>query len=514
MALSVRRNVLNVVRNYSDAEIKVREATSNDPWGPSSSLMSEIADMTYNVVYFSEIMTMIWKRINDHGKNWRHVYKALVLLDYLIKTGSERVAQQCKENIFAIQTLKDFQFIDRDVKDQGSNVREKSKQLVNLLKDDERLKTERARALKAKERFAQTTTGIGSDHKVVYGHGSTTPQQRTPEIPSSRTTATTSSVSHEIEQQVDSDKIRLEMAISESAKKAPPQQETESKQKLVDLSAAAKTLKSPWGESEHAPSASHSAQVDPFAALTGQEQVNDPWTTPSTSALQPVSTDPWPLSGVSSADPWSIPPTTFNDSSAHPNVDLFKSTGNVSTNNTTAAPDPFSSLSASSAQEPFDMIAMNNALSIDQSFPSNSKANPSKKAAEDFLGGASDLVNLDNLVTRPSTQQQGANPFLSSSSPYHQPTQNPMTLNQMKGIGTPAGPASGTTIMAQPTLPMMPLNAMPMMNTYGMQTTQASVQPIQPFGMPALQSQGASMGQPQPFITGGASTQTNKNPFL
>lgn len=118
MALSVRRNVLNVVRNYSDAEIKVREATSNDPWGPSSSLMSEIADMTYNVAAFSEIMTMIWKRINDHGKNWRHVYKALVLLDYLIKTGSEKVYHQCTENIFAIQTLKDFQFIDRDVKDQ------------------------------------------------------------------------------------------------------------------------------------------------------------------------------------------------------------------------------------------------------------------------------------------------------------------------------------------------------------------------------------------------------------
>ena len=113
---------MNVVRNYSDAEIKVREATSNDPWGPSSSLMAEIADMTYNTAAFSEIMTMIWKRINDHGKNWRHVYKALVLLDYLIKTGSERVAQQCKENIFAIQTLKDFQFIDRDVKDQVSNI--------------------------------------------------------------------------------------------------------------------------------------------------------------------------------------------------------------------------------------------------------------------------------------------------------------------------------------------------------------------------------------------------------
>lgn len=68
--------------------------------------MAEIADLTYNVVAFTEIMQMLWKRLNDHGKNWRHVYKALVLLEYLIKTGTEKVAHQCKENIFSIQTLK------------------------------------------------------------------------------------------------------------------------------------------------------------------------------------------------------------------------------------------------------------------------------------------------------------------------------------------------------------------------------------------------------------------------
>lgn len=158
----LRRTIKNVAHNYSDAQKKVREATSNDPWGPSSTLMAEIADLTYNVVAYTEIMQMIWKRLNDHGRNWRHVYKALVLLEYLIKTGSEKVAQQCKENIFAIQTLKDFQYFEEG-KDQGQNVREKAKQLVNLLKDDERLRNERARALKAKERFAQTVSGFGSD---------------------------------------------------------------------------------------------------------------------------------------------------------------------------------------------------------------------------------------------------------------------------------------------------------------------------------------------------------------
>lgn len=33
----------NVVMNYSEIESKVREATNDDPWGPSGHLMGEIA---------------------------------------------------------------------------------------------------------------------------------------------------------------------------------------------------------------------------------------------------------------------------------------------------------------------------------------------------------------------------------------------------------------------------------------------------------------------------------------
>ena len=42
------------------------------------------------------------------------------MLEYLIKNGSERVVQQCKDNLFSIETLKDFQFIDKDGKDNGN----------------------------------------------------------------------------------------------------------------------------------------------------------------------------------------------------------------------------------------------------------------------------------------------------------------------------------------------------------------------------------------------------------
>ena len=56
---------------------------------------------------------MIWKRLNDHGKNWRHVYKALVLLEYLIKTGSEKVGKvlchiQFSDKFYATFSLKDI----------------------------------------------------------------------------------------------------------------------------------------------------------------------------------------------------------------------------------------------------------------------------------------------------------------------------------------------------------------------------------------------------------------------
>uniref|UniRef100_A0A1I8AMW0 ENTH domain-containing protein n=1 Tax=Steinernema glaseri TaxID=37863 RepID=A0A1I8AMW0_9BILA len=162
---TIRRQVKNVAYNFSDAQVKVREATSNDPWGPTTALMSEIADLTHNPMSFTEIMSMLWKRLNDHGKNWRHVYKSLVLLDYLIKCGSEKVAHQCRENIYSIETLKDFQHIE-DNRDQGMNVREKAKQMVSLLYDEERLKNERARFQLTRKRFIQNGSGISSDGKV------------------------------------------------------------------------------------------------------------------------------------------------------------------------------------------------------------------------------------------------------------------------------------------------------------------------------------------------------------
>ena len=120
----LRRNIKNVAHNYTDAQVQyanlernihpfhlrlkyvklplmihgvppalkcLRLQTLPITWFVHNFLfVSKALQILYQVA-FSEIMQMIWKRLNDHGKNWRHVYKALVLLEYLIKTGSEKV---------------------------------------------------------------------------------------------------------------------------------------------------------------------------------------------------------------------------------------------------------------------------------------------------------------------------------------------------------------------------------------------------------------------------------------
>ncbi|XP_048116833.1 LOW QUALITY PROTEIN: epsin-1 [Alosa alosa] len=357
---SLRRQVKNIVHNYSEAEIKVREATSNDPWGPSSSLMSEIADLTYNVVAFSEIMSMVWKRLNDHGKNWRHVYKAMTLMEYLIKTGSERVAQQCRENIYAVQTLKDFQYIDRDGKDQGVNVREKAKQLVTLLKDEERLREERIHALKTKEKMAQTSSASSAPSAPGLGGGGLAVQQgpdgeqawpqssgeedlqlqlalamskEEAEQPNSDpledaeltyAIALSQKLQEKEERLRRGDDLRLQMAIEESKReKAKPEESSLMELGAVDpwgAPAAPTTLGSagpsppPTAAPAPAPVAGPWGAADPWGAASPSSPPVDPWGGGPPKIEPPP--DPWGDSARANSDPWGS--TTVTPPSADP----------------------------------------------------------------------------------------------------------------------------------------------------------------------------------------------------
>lgn len=104
------------------AESNLGEATSNDPWGPTGTDMAEIAAMTFgSPTDFYEIMDMLDKRLNDKGKNWRHVLKSLKVLDYCLHEGSELSVTWARKNVYIIKTLREFQYVDEEGRDVGQN---------------------------------------------------------------------------------------------------------------------------------------------------------------------------------------------------------------------------------------------------------------------------------------------------------------------------------------------------------------------------------------------------------
>ena len=66
--------------NYTEAETKVRDATNDEPWGPTGRAMNELAQYTFCYEHYGDVMAMLWKRmLYDNKTNWRRVYKVCFL---------------------------------------------------------------------------------------------------------------------------------------------------------------------------------------------------------------------------------------------------------------------------------------------------------------------------------------------------------------------------------------------------------------------------------------------------
>ncbi|CAM6069416.1 unnamed protein product [Sphagnum tenellum] len=157
----LKREVNKKVLKVPEIEVKVLEATSNEPWGPHGTIMADIAQATRNFNDYQLIMANLYKRLNDTGRNWRHVYKSLTVLEYLVANGSERVIDELREHTYHIQTLVDFQYIEASGKDQGINVRKKAQNLVSLINDKERIREVRQKANANREKYrGVSSTGM------------------------------------------------------------------------------------------------------------------------------------------------------------------------------------------------------------------------------------------------------------------------------------------------------------------------------------------------------------------
>jgi epsin len=166
-----------VVTGASEATKLVVTATNNEQWGPTGPQMRQISDLTFNYTDCSQIMESIWERLStdiNFGANWRNIYKTLLLLDYVIRNGSERVVNEARQNIYQLKALSTVHFIDSEGTDRGVSIRERSKQVVELLGDTVRLREERKKCKQNRDKYSTAYGSESYESRYHSGRGGST----------------------------------------------------------------------------------------------------------------------------------------------------------------------------------------------------------------------------------------------------------------------------------------------------------------------------------------------------
>ncbi|KAL5361357.1 hypothetical protein BJX96DRAFT_151810 [Aspergillus floccosus] len=259
----VVRSVKNVTKGYSSVQVKVRNATSNDPWGPTGTEMAEIAALTFSSpTDFYEIMDMLDKRLNDKGKNWRHVLKSLKVLDYCLHEGSELVVTWARKNVYIIKTLREFQYVDEDGRDVGQNVRVAAKELTALIMDEDRMRSERSDRKLWKSRVS------GLDDYPGYGNE---PSPRRPDRRERRRPADEEDAEYRLA--IEASKAEAEEERKRRAKQAMSADDDEDLAKAIKLSKEEEELRKRELEESNAQSLFDDTPVQPAPAqATGYNQ--------------------------------------------------------------------------------------------------------------------------------------------------------------------------------------------------------------------------------------------------
>lgn len=425
---NLRRTVKNVAYNYSDAQKAVREATSNNPWGPTTTQMIDIADYMRNPVAFNEVMSIIWKRLNDSGKNWRHVFKTLVLLDFLIKAGNDRVASLCKHNIYAIETLRDFQHVEEG-RDQGIHIRNKAKELSAFLKGQ------------APETNGTSTSTSNTD--VVRSQPAAPVSRPTNAAEEAEQLRLAMELSLQEQKRQDSQKddfeVRLQQALEESKREAE-----EAKSKLASKGEFELTGKPKSNIDDLLSLGDITSSQQPSSSLawynTGMNDMNDPWA-PVQSEVPPVGNnnhlyDNSKIPGLD-VDPWSghAAPVSFPPYSSY-GMDSIQppSASSVAPNNLRTYADPFTGN--------YDSLV---------DYDKQNTTNLAAQSSKDFLGVTNANVDVDSLV--------GLN--MTPSNPFLQPERKNLTLNEMRAQqqGYPTPPISPYPSSIPPSqIPISPNN--------------------------------------------------------
>ncbi|XP_039848970.1 clathrin interactor EPSIN 1-like isoform X3 [Panicum virgatum] len=170
----IKREVNLKVLKVPEIEQKVLDATSDEPWGPHLSDLADIARATKRYDECSMIMNALRQRLGDTGANWRHVYKALAVIEYLLANGTERAVDEITDNSSQIAKLTSFEYVESNGKDAGLNVRKKAETVLSIVDDREKLQQVREKAAASRDKyFGLSSTGVTYKSSAAsFGSGS------------------------------------------------------------------------------------------------------------------------------------------------------------------------------------------------------------------------------------------------------------------------------------------------------------------------------------------------------
>ncbi|KAK9727247.1 hypothetical protein RND81_05G268200 [Saponaria officinalis] len=163
------------------------EATNANPWAPNTQTLGLISRAAFEVDDYCRIVDILHTKLSKFDrKNWRAPYNALIVLEYLLTHGPDRVAEEFQTEKSVINDMKVFQHVDEKGFNWGLVVRKKSERILKLLEDGPLLKEERENARKLTREIkgfgsfsakstslleVTTSTTFGRSHSQFNEHG-------------------------------------------------------------------------------------------------------------------------------------------------------------------------------------------------------------------------------------------------------------------------------------------------------------------------------------------------------
>lgn len=113
-------------------------------------------------------MKHLWAITQCKPKEWRRIAKTFHVMDYLVKNGAPRLIADIKDDLYKIRQFENFSYKEPNGVEQGVELRDKAKGLVELLNDPSKLQYEREFAKQTRDKFM----GISSSgNQGVSGGG-------------------------------------------------------------------------------------------------------------------------------------------------------------------------------------------------------------------------------------------------------------------------------------------------------------------------------------------------------